>query len=111
MVELDELLGVLAFVDAVCKEGWHLDVGGGLIVGFVGGDDIDGFVGDEGNTPHVRAHVAPPSDNSFTIEGDFTTMHVEEDFAAGVAEDGDGNKVVGDCGGFVGLSCCAGQFG
>ena len=111
VVELDELIGVLTFIDAVREEGWHFDGGGGVVVGFVGGDDIVGLVRDEGDTPHVRAHIAPPSDNSFTIEGDFTTMHVEEDIAASVAEDGDGNKVVGDGGGFVGFSCCAGQFG
>ncbi len=95
MVELDELCSVLAFIDAVREEGRNLDGCGDLIVVIVG-DDTVGIVRDEGDAPHVRTHVAPPSDDGFTIEGDFTPSHVEKDLAPGVAEDRDGDKVVSD---------------
>ena len=110
VVELDELCGILAIVDAVREEGRKLDGGGDLILVVVGGDDVVCIVRDEGDAPHVRTHVAPPSDDGFTIEGDFTTSHVKENLAPGVTEDRDGDKVVGDGGGFVSLSCCSGQL-
>lgn len=89
MVELDELFCVFAFVDAVRKEGRHLDVGGDVIVIVAGWDDVVGIVRDEGDAPHVGSHVSPSSDDSFTIESDFTTMHVKKYLTPGVAEDRD----------------------
>ena len=65
------------FVDTVREEGRHLGIGGDLIVGFVDGDNIVGIVGDQGDAPHVCAHIAPPPDNSFTIEDDFTTTYMK----------------------------------
>jgi hypothetical protein len=33
--------------------------------------------------------VTSPSEDGLTVEGDFTALFVEEDFASGIAEDGD----------------------
>ena len=77
MVELNELLSVLAFVYTVRKEGRHFDIRGNFIVVVVVGDDVVGVVRDEGNAPHVCLHVAPSSDDGFSIESYLTTMHVK----------------------------------
>ncbi len=39
--------------------------------------------------PQTILWVAPPSEEGPTVEGDFTAMFVEENFASGIAEDGD----------------------
>ena len=52
--------------------------------------------------PESVPGVAPPSEDGFTIEDDFTTMLTEEDFASSIAEDGNGEEVVDEAGQLVG---------
>ena len=46
------------------------------------------------DTPQAVLWVAPPSEDGLTIEGDFTAVFVEENFASGIAEDGNREDVV-----------------
>ncbi len=41
------------------------------------------------DTPQLVLRVTSPSEDGLTVEGDFTALFVEEDFASGIAEDGD----------------------
>ena len=60
------------------------------------------------DTPHVVLWVAPPSEDGLIIAGDFTDMFVEENFAFGIAEDGDQEEVVDEARQLVGEACVGG---
>ena len=73
-VKLDELVGVFALVDAVGKEGRHLNAvfDAGII-----GDDVVGVTVDEGDAPHVGLHTSPASNDGLVVVGDITAGGVE----------------------------------
>jgi hypothetical protein len=52
--------------------------------------------------PHAVLWVVPPSEDGLTVKGDFRAMFVEENFASGIAEDGDQEEVVDKVGQSVG---------
>ena len=47
-------------------------------------------------------------EDGLSVEGDLAPVFIEEDFAAGVAEDGDQEEVVDEAGKLVGESCVIG---
>ena len=53
-------------------------------------NDVVAAIAEEGDAPHVGAHIAPPSDDGLTIECDFASSVMEEDFATSVAQYGYG---------------------
>ena len=55
--------------------------------------------------PESVLWVAPPSEDGLSVEGDFAPVLMEEDFAAGVTEDGDQEEVVDKAGQSVGEAC------
>jgi len=52
--------------------------------------------------------VAPPSEDGLTVEGNFTAVFVEEDFASGIAEDSYREEVVDEAGQSVSKACVGG---
>ena len=60
------------------------------------------------DAPESVLGVLPPSEDGLTIEGDFTTVLVEEDFASGIAEDGNKEEIVEEAGQSVGEACIGG---
>jgi hypothetical protein len=58
--------------------------------------------------PESVLWVAPPSEDGLSVEGDLAPVFIEEDFAAGVAEDGDQEEVVDEAGKSVGEPCVVG---
>ena len=61
MVELDELLGVAAFVDVVGLWLWESYC-------LIGGNNGVAVVGDEGDSPETCRGIPPPSQDDFTVE-------------------------------------------
>ena len=55
--------------------------------------------------PESILGVAPPSEDGLSGVGDFAPMFVEENFAAGIAEDSDREEVVDEAGQSVGEAC------
>jgi hypothetical protein len=83
MVEVDELVGVCAFIWLVGAEG--LDVVWGFIEIIdcrVGWEDGVATVGDEGYLPESSGRVSPSSEYDLSIVCDFTSCAVEEDLTA-----------------------------
>ncbi len=67
------------------------------------GDVADGklccpAIADNHVLPKAIFEVAPPSQDGFAIEGDFTTCYLKEYLAARVAQDGDGEEIVNEAG-------------
>ena len=60
---------------------------------------------EEGDAPHVGAHVASSSDDGFTTECDFASSGVEEDFATCIVRYGYRDEIVDDGGCSMVLSC------
>jgi hypothetical protein len=58
--------------------------------------------------PESVLWVAPPSEDGLSVEGDFTPVLMEEDFAARVTEDGDQEEFVDEAGQLVGEACVVG---
>ena len=59
----------------------------------------------EFDAPESVLGVAPPSEDGLSVVGDFAPMLVEEDVAAGIAEDSDREEVVDEAGQSVGEAC------
>ena len=60
------------------------------------------------DVPESVLWVASSSEDGLAVEGDFAPVLMEEDFAAGVAEDGDREEVVDKAGQSVGEACIGG---
>ena len=120
---MNELMGIGAFVEAVCLRFWDL-VGGGRghrnssvccceWDGWPSGIVTNGefrvpSIVHEFDAPESILGVVPPSEDGLFIVGDFAPMLVEEDFAAGIAEDSDREEVVDEAGQSVGKACIGG---
>ena len=93
VIKLDELISVLAFVDAIGKEGRHFDLV--FDAGVIWDGAIGAIVG-EGDVTRVGTQSSSTSNDGFAVVSDITANGVEVDFAAGVTEGGHRDKVVGD---------------
>ena len=60
------------------------------------------------DTPQSVLWVAPPSEDGLTVEGHFTAVFVEGDFASSITEDGNREEVVDEAGQSVGKACVGG---
>ena len=120
---MNELMGIVAFVEAVRLCFWDFVGGGrghynpsgcccewdGQPRGVVtNGEFHVPYVVHEFDAPESILGVAPPSEDGLSIVGDFAPMLVEEDFAAGIAKDSDQKEVVDEAGQSVGEACVSG---
>ena len=74
MVKLDKLVRVFALVDAVDKEGRHLNL---PVDSGITRDDVVGVIAGEGDARHVGRHSSPASIDGHVDVGDITTRRVE----------------------------------
>merc|ERR1712086_891589 len=88
VVKLDELVGVFTLVNAVGKEGRHLDL---VVDADITRDDVVGSVVGEGDAPHVGLHASPASDDGLAVVRDIAAGGVEQYFASSVAKNGHGD--------------------
>ena len=85
VVKLDVLVCVFALVDAVGKEGRHLNV---VVDAGITGDDVFGTIVGEEDAPNIGTQQLLASDVGLPDVRYFTADGVEEDFTVSVAEDG-----------------------
>ena len=110
---MNELMGIGAFVEAVCLRFRYLVGGGcghrnsrwcccewdGRPRGIVtNGEFRVPSVVHKFEAPESILRVTPHSEDGLSVVGDFAPMLVEEDFAAGIAEDSDQEEVVDEAG-------------
>jgi hypothetical protein len=120
---MNELMSIGAFVEAVLLRFWDLVSGGrghhnssgcccewdGRPLGVItNGEFRVPSVVPKFDAPESILGVAPPSEDGLYVVGDFAPMLVEEDFAAGIAEDSDREEVVDEAGQSVGEACVGG---
>jgi hypothetical protein len=114
---MNELMGIGAFLEAVCLR-FRDPVGGGRghrnssgcccerdgqPSGVVtNGEFCVPSVVHKFDAPESILGVAPPSEDGLSVVGDFAPMLVEEDVAAGITEDSNQEEVVDEAGQSVG---------